>query len=339
MRRAFLFAVMALVCGGCVTAPLERYTLNQSLSTTEMRYQEVMNALAVVAANQGTLPSYSLDTGGVANVSQSVSMQATTTWARAAHNFSQQLFNVLGKHSPDLSWTLDPVAEPVLLTGAWYACRWAIYGPPPVGTEDYQKQYDLLRKPEITDIVGCHPEDPNGITRTYHLGVLDDQHPIPSGWLGVGPHHCVPHGACYKAHCGDTYVWIMPEGLQQLSEFTLVLLDIATTDPTWLAQQKQQATVSVDLALPGAADAKSTITETWSACQMEQGGVTQIVVTPFAEPAPEGTNVPNRFVISHVIEKSTLALYQPDLKTPLPLRTGTPSLSPAPNAAPTVHTR
>jgi hypothetical protein len=338
MKHMLLFAVGTLVCSGCVTAPLERNALNQSLTTTELRYQEVMNALAVVAANPNTLPSYSLNSGGVANVSASVSLDATTTWTRAINGFATQVLSITGRHSPDLNWTLDPVADPTLLTGAWYACRWAIMGPPPLGSEEYEKQYDLLRKPLITDIVGCHPEDPNGIKRTSHLGVIDDQHPIPFGWLNVGK-HCVPHGACYQAHCGETFVWVMPDGLQQFSEFTLVMLDIATTDPTWLAQQKQQAVVSVDLSLPGATDAKSTITETWAACQVEQGGVTQIIVTPFAEPTPEGTNNPRNISSSHVIDKSTLALYQPSPKTQLPLRTGTPALPPAPGAAPTVHTR
>lgn len=40
-------------------------------------------------------------------------------------------------------------------------------------------------------------------------------------------------------------------------------------------------------------------------------GSTKIVVQPFAEPVPEGANEPNRFVVSRVIEKSTLSLYGP----------------------------
>jgi hypothetical protein len=92
----------------------------------------------------------------------------------------------------------------------------------------------------------------------------------------------------------------MPEQMYHLSEFTLVLLDIATIVPSWFQQQKNQATASVDLGMPGSADpTKSTVTETWSACQVTMAdGSTKIVVTPFAEP----TN-------AHVIEKSTLSLY------------------------------
>ncbi len=253
-----------------------------------------------------------------------------------------------GRHSPDLSWTLDPVAEPYLLAGAWYACRWAIFGPP-ADRDEYQREYDLLRKPVPMDIVGCHTDDPAGTRQKYHLGVLVQNNSIPSGWLGVGPRSCVPHGACYTAHCGHTYVWAMPDQMSNLSEFTLVLLDIATIDTTWLAQQKLQATVGVELTLPGSTDGKSTITETWSACQMEQpDGSTRIVVLPFAEPFTRVTNAPQLFSVSHLIEKSTLDLYgrnavkaSPELKgriDTLPAQSDTPQASPPPAANPSVHT-
>jgi hypothetical protein len=102
-----------------------------------------------------------------------------------------------------------------------------------------QERFDLLRKPTLRDIVGY------GAERDYHLGVFDNEHPIPIGWEGHGP-----RASCYTAHCGDTYVWVMPGQLEQLSEFRLVLLDIATTAPAWYLQQKQQATASVALGLP-----------------------------------------------------------------------------------------
>jgi hypothetical protein len=331
MERRILFAISAVACLGCVTAPLERYGLNQSLSTSEMRYQEVMNALAIVAHNRGTLPSYSVISSGTTNVTHTVSMEATTSWTRAAHNFGQQILNVLGKHSPELNWTLDPVAEPVLLQGAWYACYWALFGPLPEGSAGY----DLLRKPTIKDIVGCDAAE-----RNYHLWAFDDRHQIPYGWLGVGPRGCVPRGACYTAHCGETYIWVMPDQMYHLSEFTLVLMDIATTAPTWYAQQKQQATATVDLGMPGSADpTKSLITETWAACQVNMAdGSTKIVVQPFAEPPPEGTNEANRFIVSRVIEKSTLSLYVHPSGKALqgPLKTDTPQTT-APGAPQSSH--
>jgi hypothetical protein len=40
----------------------------------------------------------------------------------------------------------------------------------------------------------------------------------------------VPVCAKYRAHEGSTWVWVMPEGMEGLSEFTLVMNDIATLD-------------------------------------------------------------------------------------------------------------
>jgi hypothetical protein len=341
MKPRILIAVSAVLCVGCVTPSLERYTVNQSLSLTEARYQEVMNALAVVAANRGgSLPSYALTTTGIANVTATVSMDATTSWTRAARNFAQQFLNIAGKHSPELSWTIAPVADPTLLEGAWYACRWTIDGPLQPGDPGYE----LLRKPTVTDIVGY-----GGAERTYHLGIFDESHPIPTNWVGHGPRSCVPRGACYTAHCGDTYVWVTSDHLQELADFTLVLLDIATTAPAWFQQQKQQATATVELGMPGSADqTKSTISETWAAAEAAMpDGSTKIVVQPFAEP-PATANATNTFVVSHVIEKSTLSLYEPPngyLPAPqppgvqpkqpgAPVRTNLPPSSPVPAPAP-----
>ena len=50
-------------------------------------------------------------------------------------------------------------------------------------------------------------------------------------WLNCGQKHDMPKCACYVGHyrgCqGDRYVWVMPEGLKTLREFTLVILTLA----------------------------------------------------------------------------------------------------------------
>jgi hypothetical protein len=74
--------------------------------------------------------------------------------------------------------------------------------------------------------------------RQYHLRRFDDQHPIPYSRLGVVPRRCVPYGACYTTHCCNTYIWVRADQMHHLSEFTLVLLNTATTALAWHAQQK-----------------------------------------------------------------------------------------------------
>jgi hypothetical protein len=47
-------------------------------------------------------------------------------------------------------------------------------------------------------------------------------------WLNIGCKHDVPRDACYVGRRDGCYVWVMPEGMSQLSELTLAIVDIAT---------------------------------------------------------------------------------------------------------------
>jgi hypothetical protein len=109
------------------------------------------------------------------------------------------------------NWSLDPVTAPEKLEAMRCACRWVTIGPERACTSCL----GLLSSPEQDHSPG------------RHFGVADRLARLPVGWLHVGCHKDVPAGSCYKAHCGDTWVWVMPDGMVGLSDFTLVLQDIA----------------------------------------------------------------------------------------------------------------
>jgi hypothetical protein len=50
------------------------------------------------------------------------------------------------------------------------------------------------------------------------------------GWLKVGRKGEVPKQASYVGHFGTVFVWVMPEGIDGLSELTLAIMDIATSE-------------------------------------------------------------------------------------------------------------
>jgi hypothetical protein len=50
---------------------------------------------------------------------------------------------------------------------------------------------------------------------------------VPRGWFHVGSNRDVPRDACYKGHCGNTWVWVCPDGGAGLAEFTLSVFNIA----------------------------------------------------------------------------------------------------------------
>ncbi len=50
---------------------LERRTVNQTMSSTDLRYQMVMDNLATAAANDGALPSFGVISDGLTTVTDS----------------------------------------------------------------------------------------------------------------------------------------------------------------------------------------------------------------------------------------------------------------------------
>jgi hypothetical protein len=54
---------------------------------------------------------------------------------------------------------------------------------------------------------------------------------IPRRWFHVGCTKDVPKDACYVGRHCDTYVWVLPEGIDGLTRFTMTVLDLATGKP------------------------------------------------------------------------------------------------------------
>jgi hypothetical protein len=229
--RAIVAVILVFVSGGgCAATSLKQYTLNQAMSISDMRYQQGLEDLAVVANNSGILPSFALTAGGIANVTNTLSIDTVTLWDQAVKGFSLETLTAFAQHNPDLQWTLTPVVSSPQLEALGYACLWALNGPPPEGS----RPLELLREPWITDISACPAAGTERPKPIYHLDVASQLAALPRGWARVAPKHLAPKHARYKATCGNTTVWVPDENVAWLSEFTLILLDIATIDPTTL---------------------------------------------------------------------------------------------------------
>jgi hypothetical protein len=214
-----------------------------------MRYREVLENLAVVADNPGNLPAFALTAGGITMVTDTGQAESVTVWDHAIKGFSKQTLSVLAKRNPDQSWTLDPVVSQPQLEALHYACLWALQGPPPPDSA----AMDLLRAPRPGDVSG------------YHFHVARQLAALPAGWLHVGSHNEVPKNACYVAQCHHKHVWVTADGMEGLSQFTLILLDIATVYPPSLVLQQPLATL--ELTVEGEGKQKKTVTTTVPAQQ------------------------------------------------------------------------
>jgi hypothetical protein len=209
---------------------LERATLAHAESSTDLRYKEAIENLAMIASNPGLLPAYSSIHAGTTDVTDTVRGSSASTWARAAMKpfryatyFATQNADFTGSRAVKSNWTLDPVIVPEKLRAMRAACRWVAFGPENVGPDiRFLKRY---QPPQfyMEEVPGCE----NG----YYFDVEDRLLALPRGWL-----HCVdrrldvPRDACYSAGCGGKFVWVGPEGMAALSEFVLILQQIARAD-------------------------------------------------------------------------------------------------------------
>src|ERR1700685_3006851 len=218
MKNSGLCALAIVACCGCTTWALKQDTVTQVMSLPEMRAQEILDNLAVLAHNPGMLPSFEATTQGTTAIATTLGpIDAKTTFD--VNGFVSQALTLTGKHAPTMQWTIDPVTSEPQLDALRCACLWAIFqGPPPGGGHSIE----VLRATEIDDVyprLTCDDQcdsNRNKTTRKFYLGavptpqphfaVLDRLAALPPNWLGRGSRSDVPKCACRTAHCCGTYV-------------------------------------------------------------------------------------------------------------------------------------
>src|SRR5476651_1573508 len=108
MRASIVLAVLHLLLTGCTSLALQRHTAHQVASVADLRFQEVMDNFAVVAANPATLPSYAPVVEGSAMVNDSWNFDAKSAWTKAGFKgFSAETLALTGTRSPQPYWTVD----------------------------------------------------------------------------------------------------------------------------------------------------------------------------------------------------------------------------------------
>jgi len=214
MRLLFL-PLMLICCLGCTNVQLTNKTLHHAESAEDVRYKEVLENLAMVADNPANLPSYSSIYAGVTDLTDSFGITndnfLTNNRPKAQLTSYSGDIDVLASRVIKQNWNLDPVVIPEKLRAMQSACKWALFGPDSISPENRS----MLMK--------YNPTYPRG----YYLAVDADLFQLPQCWLHKGSKRDVPRNARYQASCNDTCVWVMPEGIGGLSQFTLIMQDIA----------------------------------------------------------------------------------------------------------------
>jgi hypothetical protein len=205
---------------GCLIRASKQATLSQIDSAMDVRYREVIENLAMIASNPDALPAYSSIYYGTMQLQDSVQVSPTTLWQRNAAGatlFNSQVLDIPASRQLLENWSLDPQIVPEKIAAIRAACQWVLFRVPPSDADG-----QTLGQYQPTLCPG------------YYFGVAEQLATLVASdpcWLHCSDHRWdVPRCACYSAGCHGRYVWVEPSGMQGLSQFTLILQQIARFD-------------------------------------------------------------------------------------------------------------
>jgi hypothetical protein len=218
--KAYVGLLTLALCSGCLVDGAKREALSQIETSMDVRYREVMENLAMIYANPDALPAYSAIFYGTMTLQDSVMVSPTTLWQRnvaGATRFNSQVLDIPASRQVAENWTLDPQNVPEKLAALRAACQWVLFRTQPM---DHDGQ--TLGAYQPTFCPG------------YYFGVADQLATLVAldpCWLHCGTHRSdVPRCACYWTGCHGKYIWVEPTGMHGLSQFTMILQQIARYD-------------------------------------------------------------------------------------------------------------
>ena len=215
MRLRHMVAIMALVAPGCAADQMRFTAIRVAARVPEVYQAQIMDNLARTAANPGSMPYLSRLFNGTASSTDTATLVSSLTGQ--PHAFTSVNYGLSSlSHGVQANIGIDPIDNPDKLAAMQVAYR-KVVAPQTVTAEIYDSCLGYL----LTDMNPC-------------VGSLP-----PPGWLRIGRKHDVPRGAAAVAHCGVTYVWVMPQDLDALTHFTYFILNVAT-----VASQRQVATAN-----------------------------------------------------------------------------------------------
>lgn len=260
--RLCIIAIIALApLAGCMSENLRRRTVDQGATLPELQYQQVLDNLALFAANPSALPWHINVREGTTQITDSASIGAAVDLGPPP-NWLPQLF---GSRTAVAQWGGSPVIDPLELRLLRIAYRRAHGSPEMPGPDlidelahelknqvavnsDLRDESELFFEYESrkhqeyaqidTDVVTVNDESfatrdgqKSPLARDVTRQVVHIERELASigtGWFHVGAKRDVPRDACYIGNYRDCWVWVTADGREQLTEFTLSAMKLST---------------------------------------------------------------------------------------------------------------
>jgi hypothetical protein len=208
---ALHFLPVLLLCAGCNALQLAHSTVRQSSKLTDMQYQQVLENLAMLSAEPGALPWFNKATGGKTTIQQTGQASGGLNWDYLAGAKAATFLNHLDKKNLGIQATQQNVGE-------WDTT-------PEINPDKLRLMRCLYLR-----ALGFDCTDPE-CERTLSLFFKDyPQHlaAVRPGWFQVGKLTDAPPLACYKGCYKTTCAWVLPEGVEGLTQLTCAILDVTT---------------------------------------------------------------------------------------------------------------
>lgn len=220
MRAWLPMLAMLLVTSGCRThLALRDNTVRTTSTLTDLNYQQVLNNIAMFVCNPSAMPSVAVINTGTVTVADQKTYNTSATYSPTL-TFAQQgggalpiltlLFNPSMQRNLTENWSLAPVTDIDNLRRIRCAFQMVV-----------------LDGGQTTDCESCLE-----LLQRFYLGETDRMDCVlPRGWFQAGSRKDVPRNACHVGRYCDTYVWVLPDGLEGLTRFTMTVIDLATGKP------------------------------------------------------------------------------------------------------------
>jgi hypothetical protein len=261
MLRSVLALAAIASLAGCASESLRRRTVDQGATLPELQYQQVLDNLALFSANPSALPWHVNIREGTTQITDSASIGAAVDLGPPS-NWLPQLF---GTRTVVAQWGGAPVIDTLELRLLRIAYRRAHGSPEMPGPELLD---DLAHELKSQVAINTDLRDESELFYEYQAKKHDDyahldaevvtvndesftardgqKSPlardvsrqialierelvgIGTGWFCVGGRWDVPRDACYVGRYRNCWVWIPPEGREQLTEFTLATMKLST---------------------------------------------------------------------------------------------------------------
>jgi hypothetical protein len=242
-------AVLVPSIAGCQAYQVANKVVGQTSTISEVQYRQVIDNLAMAADNPGALPYFGVPASTRSTIQRSATASVglaftlltaatiSTTKTILGPLFGQTYLSGITPMASgtqqniqefDASANIDPVRQIVMQVLLHNA----------LGIPNVPYRESVARKfffaPDPKQEVVSQTETRNttamGTDPTYRAEFTLLFERIRPGWVGVGRRRDVPMKAAYVGHRGNTYVWVMPQDLDHLTDLTIAVVDISTAN-------------------------------------------------------------------------------------------------------------